>query len=62
MSLSSTRSVFVISSIPTNNITMTFVRHLALKKHAPIPRHDERVGRMLGLPIQGGLHHQYVRV
>ena len=34
---------------------------LALKKDAPFPR-DARVGRVLALPILGGLHHRYVRV
>jgi transposase InsO family protein len=36
--------------------------HLALKKDAPIPRDILRAGRVLGLPILGGLHHRYVRV
>jgi len=36
--------------------------HLSLKKDAPIPRDVERVGRVVPLPILGGLHHQYVRV
>jgi transposase InsO family protein len=36
--------------------------HLSLAKDAPIPRHTQRVGRVLSLPIVGGLHHQYVRV
>jgi hypothetical protein len=35
--------------------------HLSLKKDAPIPRDAQRVGRVLALPILGGLHHQYVR-
>jgi hypothetical protein len=33
-----------------------------LKKDAPIPRDVQTVGRVLPLPILGGLHHQYVRV
>src|SRR6516225_4645987 len=36
--------------------------HLALKKDAPIPRNVQRAGRVLSLPILGGLHHRYVRV
>src|SRR5262245_29253593 len=36
--------------------------HLTLTKDAPIPRDVHRVGRVLPLPILGGLHHQYVRV
>jgi transposase InsO family protein len=40
-----------------------FRTHLSLeKKDAPIPRDAHRVGRVLSLPILGGLHHQYVRV
>jgi hypothetical protein len=37
-------------------------RHLSLKKDAPIPRDVKRAGRVLALPILGGLHHRYVRV
>jgi hypothetical protein len=36
--------------------------HLSLKKDAPIPRDTQRVGRVVALPILGGLHHRYVRV
>jgi hypothetical protein len=36
--------------------------HLSLKKDAPIPRDAQRVGRVLALPILGGLHYRYVRV
>lgn len=36
--------------------------HLALKKDSPIPREIQREGRVLSLPILGGLHHRYVRV
>jgi hypothetical protein len=35
---------------------------LSLKKDAPNPRDAQRVGRVLALPILGGLHHRYVRV
>jgi hypothetical protein len=35
---------------------------LSLKKNAPIPRDVQRAGRVLPLPILGGLHHRYVRV
>jgi hypothetical protein len=33
-----------------------------LTKDAPIPRDVQRAGRVLPLPILGGLHHEYVRV
>jgi transposase InsO family protein len=36
--------------------------HLSLYKDAPIPRVIQTVGRMLPMPILGGLHHQYIRV
>jgi transposase InsO family protein len=36
--------------------------HLSLHKDAPIPRVAQTVGRMLPVPILGGLHHQYIRV
>jgi transposase InsO family protein len=36
--------------------------HLSLKKDAPIPRDVQSAGRVLALPILGGLHHRYVRV
>ena len=36
--------------------------HLSLHKDAPVPRKVQAVGRVLSLPILGGLHHQYVRV
>jgi transposase InsO family protein len=36
--------------------------HLSLRKDAPIPREAWSVGRVVPLPILGGLHHQYVRV
>jgi len=36
--------------------------HLSLKKDAPIPRDAQSIGRVLALPILGGLHHRYVRV
>jgi transposase InsO family protein len=35
--------------------------HLSLRKDAPIPRDVRTEGRILPLPILGGLHHQYVR-
>jgi len=35
---------------------------LYLHKDAPIPRDVCRTGRVLSLPVLGGLHHQYVRV
>jgi transposase InsO family protein len=36
--------------------------HLSLRKDAPVPRNVSRIGRVLSVPILGGLHHQYVRV
>ena len=36
--------------------------HLSLHKDAPVPRKVQAVGRVLSLPILGGLHHQYVRI
>jgi enamine deaminase RidA (YjgF/YER057c/UK114 family) len=39
-----------------------FRTHLSLDKDAPIRRDAQRVGRVLPLPILGGLHHQYVRI
>jgi hypothetical protein len=36
--------------------------HLSLHKYAPVPREVRAVGRVLSVPILGGLHHQYVRI
>ena len=36
--------------------------HLALEKDAPLRRPIQSVGRILPVPILGGLHHQYVRM
>jgi len=36
--------------------------HLSLHKDAPVPREVRTAGRVLAVPILGGLHHQYVRV
>jgi transposase InsO family protein len=36
--------------------------HLSLTKDAPIPRPSQGIGRVVSLPILGGLHHHYVRV
>lgn len=36
--------------------------HLSLDKDAPLSRTVQRAGRILRLPILGGLHHQYVRI
>ena len=35
--------------------------HLSLQKDAPVSRDISRVGRLLPVPMLGGLHHQYVR-
>ena len=36
--------------------------HLSLNKDAPVPREVRALGRVLPVPVLGGLHHQYVRV
>jgi hypothetical protein len=36
--------------------------HLSLNKDAPKSRTAQRTGRILRLPILGGLHHQYIRI
>src|SRR4051794_1564996 len=36
--------------------------HLSLVKDAPIPRTVQAVGRIVPLPILGGLHHKYFRI
>ena len=36
--------------------------HLSLQKDAPIPRAVRSTGRVIPVPLLGGLHHQYVRV
>ena len=36
--------------------------HLALDKDTPIHRPVARTGRVVAIPMLGGLHHQYVRV
>ena len=36
--------------------------HLSLNKDSPVTRPVETVGRILPVPILGGLHHQYVRI
>ena len=36
--------------------------HLSLNKDAPVARAIHTIGRILPLPILGGLHHQYVRI
>jgi hypothetical protein len=36
--------------------------HLSLDKDAPSSRCSHNVGRIVAMPILGGLHHQYVRV
>jgi transposase InsO family protein len=36
--------------------------HLSLNKDSPASRAIESCGRILPVPILGGLHHQYVRI
>jgi transposase InsO family protein len=36
--------------------------HLAVDKDAPDFRRTQKIGRIVAIPILGGLHHQYVRV
>jgi transposase InsO family protein len=36
--------------------------HLSLNKDAPVSRAIQTIGRILPLPILGGMHHQYVRI
>jgi len=36
--------------------------HLSLRKDAPVRREVHRTGRIVPIPVLGGLHHQYVRV
>jgi len=36
--------------------------HLALQKDAPLRRTVQRIGRVVAIPVLGGLHHQYVRI
>jgi len=36
--------------------------HLALAKDSPLTRSVQTIGRILPLPILGGLRHRYVRI
>src|SRR3954471_14033082 len=36
--------------------------HLALGKDSPLTRSVQAVGRILSLPVLGGLHHRYIRI
>ena len=36
--------------------------HLSLNKDSPVTRPIETVGRIVPMPILGGLHYQYVRI
>jgi hypothetical protein len=35
---------------------------LSLEKDTPVSRAVERTGHILGRPVLGGLHHQYIRI
>jgi transposase InsO family protein len=35
--------------------------HLSLRKDSPVPRAVQAVGRILAVPVSGGLHYQYIR-
>jgi transposase InsO family protein len=49
----------LLSYVKYYNETRT---HLSLNKDAPVPRAVQTAGRILCLPILGGLHHHYVRI
>ena len=36
--------------------------HLSLDKDAPKSRRSQKVGRVVAMPILGGLYHQYIRI
>jgi transposase InsO family protein len=36
--------------------------HLSLNKDAPVPRRVRAFGRVVSVPVLGGLHHRYVRI
>ena len=36
--------------------------HLSLDKDSPLSRTVKRVGRIVGRPVIGGLHHKYIRI
>jgi transposase InsO family protein len=36
--------------------------HLSLHKNAPLFRRRQTVGKIVSMPILGGLHHQYLRL
>src|SRR3954454_24761970 len=63
---------FVIATVSTaRHLRAAFARwafatdrrtHLALAKDSPLTRSVHAVGRILPLPILGGLHHRYIRI
>jgi len=59
--LSSANGIFAICSIHIKGTYNEVRTHLSLQKDAPIPRAVRSAGRVIPVPLLGGLHHQYVR-
>jgi SnoaL-like domain len=57
------RPFFSITPTPLPRSTCSWCRtHLSLHKDAPVRRDVCGTGRVLPMPVLGGLHHRYVRV
>ena len=61
--------IIVLGEVHLRRILKSYARydnetrtHLALDQDAPLSRPVKRAGRILGRPILGGLHHEYVRI